>query len=413
MLSSYAQKRIFNCDYLKPGSYNISFIIDIPDINIELVKTTLNKIILKHNSLRTVFNYKGEPSILDENLDINLDYDFTTSNYVFKIINGTEPLIKAYIKNSKIYFIGHHIALDGWSINLFISEFLNYYSNKSDDITLSYTYQDYCKWEQTYMTSNKFQKSLIWWKSIVDNNFIQDLPYDNIDTSNTSFTYYSNRNNVLNIDILLSKFNLSFYNLFQIIIGFVIYFITDQTKIYLGGVSTNRPNIKSEKVIGMFVNTNIYVFDLNKLDTINDIIVQFKNRYYEVLSMSQVPYECYATKNVQIMVTSDNIKPDNNLESFLDTNDNISKFDLTFNSYYDSSLYFNITYDNKKFNNDTIITITSLFWDIVSSLTYETSFPVLQDFLNKFELKYQCIKSKYKYGEFLWGVRPIREIDCL
>ena len=55
--------------------------------------------------------------------------------------------------------------------------------------------------------------------------------------------------------------------------------ITRQTKCAIGGVTSGRPNLKYEKLIGMFVNTVMYKYELNEVEIFDDFAKSCKNDF--------------------------------------------------------------------------------------------------------------------------------------
>ena len=69
----------------------------------------------------------------------------------------------------------HHIACDGWSINIFLKELERYYqyyinqnlldASKIDLPELTIQYKDFALWQRNYLTGKILDKQLLYWKN--------------------------------------------------------------------------------------------------------------------------------------------------------------------------------------------------------------------------------------------------------
>lgn len=353
-------------------------------IIIDQVKYALNKMVKRHEPLRTLFNKKKEPYLINTDPIIEISNRSLTNEHIlehFKLVDGSIPLLKAIIIGNDIYIIAHHIAFDGWSTIIFKKEFMMLYNNKEYPDGLSYTYQDYCKWEEDYLKSLRYQKSLDWWKSIINKDFIQDLPYDSYKSSlSLSTIYVSTYTNYVNVNkwnMLCTKYGLSTYNLFQLVLSILFSLMSLQNKVYLAGVTANRPNLKAELLLGMFVNTVIYVYDINTEEIFSEYFLKGKKRYYQVLSNSQVPFENYFIGSPQVM-TSTSMIEDTTISTDLlegveyninETKKSAGKFDLHIDiNLVRSTFKLGVYYKDSKFKESTIKQMIENIWIIIDKL---------------------------------------------
>ncbi|MFD0973426.1 condensation domain-containing protein, partial [Plantactinospora endophytica] len=146
------------------------------ELNYEFLNESLNEVVTRHESLRTVFkdNEEGEVyQIIKDNKDIDFDIEYCDLR---KELNIEEELRKKISQDSvvpfdlstgplfktKLYQIGetkwvfiyviHHIIIDAPSMKIFISEILELYNSKREKrenrlTPLRIQYKDYASWE--------------------------------------------------------------------------------------------------------------------------------------------------------------------------------------------------------------------------------------------------------------------------
>ncbi len=145
---SFSQQRLWFLDQLDPGksTYNIPGVVKLKgNLNIKVLEKSINEIVKRHESLRTLFlsdDGKARVHILSD-LKINLKvYDLTELNEKQKEKQSSElivelskkgfnlsegPLIRCNLlklneKNYILIITTHHIISDGWSSEIFVKE---------------------------------------------------------------------------------------------------------------------------------------------------------------------------------------------------------------------------------------------------------------------------------------------------
>ena len=188
MLVSRSQQRIFHAEQSLKNGYNIHLLLSKVQLQIEQdkeidlsrVTTSFRKLLLRHPILLSSFRYHQTkliceyidvldsldiPCVLYTSIDQILEHLLSLYHFTFDL-KSPQVLFKIYLlqdnvtKNQTLCFFFHHILFDGWSENVFRNEFVSLY--KGTSLTdLDYSYQDFCKWEQDYLDSSRFQRSLI------------------------------------------------------------------------------------------------------------------------------------------------------------------------------------------------------------------------------------------------------------
>ncbi|MDQ6763754.1 MAG: amino acid adenylation domain-containing protein, partial [Bacteroidota bacterium] len=283
---SHAQKRFWVLSHFKDGSkaYNFSgaYIIE-GKLNIDAFKKAIEKLIERHENLRTIFiEIGGEPrqKILspEESLFQLKEIDLQNSRDEAKVIGeakefelahsydlATGPLFRATLFNlseqqNVLLFSIHHIISDGWSKGILINEVLNFYktysSGQADNLPeLPVQYKDYAAWH-TANIKNQHQ----YWRNLFQNSIpILDFPTDFERPGMLSFLGNSLRVTVPeslthNLNKLATSHNMSLNNLLFSLYALLVGQYSEQEDVVIGSLSSGRSHIDLEKLIGAFIN---------------------------------------------------------------------------------------------------------------------------------------------------------------
>jgi hypothetical protein len=344
MITSLLQRNIYKASLYGNNSYIVHCFISSKEIlkhkndslDHQQILYSLNKICTRHPILLSTFNYKDgilvsnyictnktplklEIIYVNENDNNATEYNQEDLNdLIFSIKDKTrfnlssDYSIKSFLLRNTTYTIGilflvHHIIFDGLSSLIFREEFTQIYNNV-DLPPVKFSYQDYCNWEKTYINSLEFEKSLDWWKQKEIDKYFLDLPYSSLYPSSYSDILVQIINDIdviKNWKQLKRLYNLTSFQLFQTLLVLLFWCITSQSHIVIHGIDPKRHNVNWEQSIGMFVNTLVYPFSVNKdIITFYDFVLDIRSQINDVIKHSKVPYEYISSKVPQIMITS-------------------------------------------------------------------------------------------------------------
>ncbi|PAM96240.1 hypothetical protein B4N84_02120 [Flavobacterium sp. IR1] len=299
--------------------YNIDLSYTVKGaINIDVFKQTLLELVKKHASLRSFFTLDENGLILQkvkETADLNIDdlffhYAETNAtlaeekrtefkNFQFDLENG--PLFKAAIiesgqEDAKLIFVFHHIIFDGWSIGVFVKDFVTLYqqlvnqnyspeANKSD-------YFDYLVWLRENLSADKTATYRAYWQNKLKNaNTKLQLGNTNTTSANGARVNYT-------IDSTLrQKLNeLATTNrttLFTILIASVRTFLYKlaQENFVIGTPVSGRVKKEFESTIGLFINTLPIYTEINGEQRFTDCLTHEKASVNKALEYQIYPYD--------------------------------------------------------------------------------------------------------------------------
>lgn len=312
---SSAQKRTYLTSSMDSNLelYNITggIIMDeIPDV--QKLEKSINKVIERHETLRTYFEVIDNGEIVQKiknTLKIKIEVEDAETEKIEDIFNthitkfdlNKGPLLKCHLfklKNGKTLFMLdiHHIIFDGNSINILLNEVLDIYNDKNvEELTLSY--KDYAVWEMEQIKKDKFIDSKNYWK----NKFADDIPILNMPTTFTrpmkktykGDTYKKTISKQLldKIENLARKNNVTLYMIMLAAYYILLYKYTGQQVIIVGTPVSGRNHEELEQLIGMFVNTLPLKQQISSGDSFIKLLDSVKTNCVECFAHQEYPFD--------------------------------------------------------------------------------------------------------------------------
>ncbi|MEM6402144.1 MAG: condensation domain-containing protein, partial [Cyanobacteria bacterium P01_D01_bin.116] len=337
---SFAQKRLWFLDKLQPESsaYNIPAALHLTgELNIICLEQSLNKIIQRHEVLRSSFNIEKDEPIQQVYPPLNLqkqlklpliDLQALSTQQQEKQIKqliketATQPfdlsqtplfrtkLIKLNYKENVLLFTMHHIISDYFSMRLLIRELAVIYQSLSKGETLqlpelSVQYGDYATWEQEWLKSEKRTVQLEYWqKNLANYPPLLTLPTDyprppvqRFHGARKSFALSQDLSNALKN--LSQGQNTTLFMTLLAAFKILLYRYSNQEDILIGSTITNRENrAEISNLIGLFVNNLIFRTDLSGNPSFTNFLQQVREVTLNAYANQDLPYE-YLVEQLQ------------------------------------------------------------------------------------------------------------------
>ena len=310
------QKNVWNSEMFYSGT-NINsiggYILIKQKVNLELLEKAANIYIEKNESTNYNFDlkdgspiqyfkdyvpFKLKPISLDNIDDLN-----TITNKIvnepFKTINSNLYKFKLFILpdgTGGIIAVFHHLIADAWSLSLFISEFIDIYSNllKGNNSFNSYpAYSEYISSCENYENSSRFTKDKDYWDSVFASN--PTLTYisrkRDITNSNSSRTICSFEDSFYTRILDYCKIHkCSVYTFFMAIFSIYLAKINSSSSAILGTPVLNRSNFKEKNTSGMFVSNVPFKIDIDSNINFEDFLSKVSLNQSAIFRHQKYPY---------------------------------------------------------------------------------------------------------------------------
>ncbi|MBD2797477.1 amino acid adenylation domain-containing protein [Xenorhabdus sp. 18] len=328
---SFSQKLLWITEQLgaeeQVGQYNITGVCRLKGaIDTSAIHKGLEALLERQPVLRTVIIEESELGIIQvvrENVSIPLQQqDFSghkthADEYTEQVIhqevkrpfNLAQDLmlrvnLLKYSENEYVLvFTMHHIASDGWSMNVLISEFGALYNafahrreNPLPSLPLHYT--DYARWQRYSAIQSDYQEKLDYWKNqLRDIPPVHAIPLDFPRPSKQRFygaSYDATIEPFLTerFEALCHQHDATLFMGLHAVFSVLLARYSGEKDIVVGTPVANRERIELENLIGFFVNTMVLRVDLSGDPTFEQLLLRSKtcisDAFTHILPLSQI-----------------------------------------------------------------------------------------------------------------------------
>lgn len=387
LVSSFSQQRLWFLAQMESGSsqYNMAHAFHIKgDFDIKSAEIAFNRIIERHETLRTVFVNEGmKPvQIIKQNIAFSLDViDFShvskeeqernieheikqESDKSFDLANDLmlrASVIKLAEQEIILLLTLHHIASDGWSMGVLLNEFsLQYQSVLSDEIDpltpLSIQYADYAHWQNEHINDKYLaQKIEFWLDRLHGIPQVHSLPLDNQrqdikQRKGEQYTQYIDHEITNKLKHFSLDHKATLFMTLQAAFAAHLSRWSNETDIVMGAPIAGREHPELQSLIGLFLNTQVFRTDLSDNPSFAQLLLRTREDHLNGAQYNEVPFELLVeslnparslkyTPVFQVLINMDN-NPDSTISlpgfamSFFG-----SESENAFENKYDLTLY--------------------------------------------------------------------------
>ncbi|MDN5441646.1 MAG: condensation domain-containing protein, partial [Lactococcus lactis] len=369
---SYAQESMWFIQELnnKTAAYNNVISITLSEeANVTLVEAALKNIVQRHEVLRTTIKDNFQ-HIIDGELEVTHEAIDTEEFGKRTFDLSTELPIRANLFNNQLILSVHHIAFDGWSLDVLLSELVDYYNGKKlKDLPIQY--KDFATWQRENHGESYFAESLDYWEKEFKDFEQLDLPTDFVrptqfDYSGDEITFKVSSRIYKKLEKLARKNGTTMYTVFLAAFYILLSSYSNQEDITIGSPLANRQFLGCEELIGYFVNTLPVRAKLGRDQSFRDLVTQTHEKMSSVQEYQETPFEKIVNVLKLNRVTSKNplfqvvftLQEFGTLDSkglfedvISDVNTHSSLFDLSLNIFGRSAQF---TYSRSLFEANTI-----------------------------------------------------------
>ncbi|CAA7393176.1 Linear gramicidin synthase subunit D [Chryseobacterium fistulae] len=333
---SFAQERLWFIDQYEGGSsaYNIPMVFGLSSkVDFNILEESFIVLLSRHEILRTliVTNSEGvgyqyvsdqEFNIKETDVADSRELEELISQEITRVFDLSKELPisvclfheqeknknnRAKKKNnnnehtSYISIVIHHIAFDGWSIDIFLEELGVIYQDLLTGSVVSLPslriqYKDFALWQRDYLQGEVLDRQLDYWKGKLSGVEPLNLP---LDYARPSAVSYEGNTVCFNIPTTLGEelrflsrdLGVSLYNVMLSGYYLLLSSYSGQRDIVLGTVVANRHHAGLEDLIGFFVNTLVLREEIDYGVSVRDFILQVSDSVSQAQMHQDVPFE--------------------------------------------------------------------------------------------------------------------------
>jgi len=327
-LLSFAQQRLWILDQLESNSavYNITRAVKIEGaLEVAVLQKALNAIVTRHATLRTVFAFEGghPVQVIKESCPIDVSVidlsDRPLSGREIKIHHllteearrpfdlSKDAMLRVTVlrlddEEHILLLVMHHIASDGWSIDILHRELATLYkaclTGEAVSLpSLPIQYADYAHWQRQWLQGEVLESQLSYWKEALGGDLpVLELPTDH--PRPAVQTFRGKRRPLVLPKILTDELKrlsrqegvtlfMTLLAAFQIL----LHRYTDQDDIIVGCPIANRNRLEIEGLIGFFVNTLVLHTDIAGNPSFKEILKQVREETQGAYDHQDLPFE--------------------------------------------------------------------------------------------------------------------------
>jgi amino acid adenylation domain-containing protein len=333
---SFAQERLWFLEKYEQGTtaYNIPMVYRLSsECELDLLECSIRAIVDRHEILRTLIKEDNEGTgyqvvLEDAELLLKIDKVSITSqkqldealkkeaNHIFNLADEYPIRICLYElsmdraeKNNIAYHISivvHHIAFDGWSVDIFLKElqtYYNYYLKQKRGVAvqlslpaLSIQYKDFALWQRNYLSGDRLDKQLSYWRSKLSGyeslNLITDKPRPSqIDYTGSDIYFELDKDTSIALRALAKQLKVSLYSVLLSGYYLMLRSYSNQDDIVVGTPIANRHYSQIEDLLGFFVNSLALRIQIEPTVRVKEFIEQVGAEVVEAQLHQDLPFE--------------------------------------------------------------------------------------------------------------------------
>lgn len=329
---SHAQRRLWILSQFAESrnAYTIPNISFLKDIDKDVLETSMNMAIDRHESLRTTFTMiEGEPmqkvhpagtttfrlrqvdlrNVLDIRTAVKTEVLAETTP-PFDLENG--PLLRGALMQLDdneylLILVMHHIICDGWSMHVLVKDITTIYealkSGRDNPLTpLSVQYKDYAAWQQAQLLDRGAVALESYWLDKLQGEIpVLDMALDfqrpAVKTFNGSYVrILLDKNDIGQFKAYCQRNEASLFVGLTALTNALLYRYTEQEDIIVGTTVAGRDHADLENQSGFYVNTLPLRTTFSGLDTFDDLVLKVKESVLGAFKHQFYPFDLLVDK---------------------------------------------------------------------------------------------------------------------
>jgi amino acid adenylation domain-containing protein len=425
--ASYAQERLWFLEQLEPGTalYNIPYIASLKGaIHRSAFNRALNRLIARHESLRTCFIEKGgKPrQAIHQELAVEADWEdlsrldaqacaaklqaicteVTSSPFDLRRAPLFRVKLVASARETTTITTIHHIVADGWSLGVFQRELSALYHEELGGRPaalpeLSIQYADYAGWQREQLEGESLDRLRTYWsQQLAGATTVLELPGDyqrplKQTFNGDVFLFDVDPQLAADIRALSNAEGTTLFMTLFAAFAVLLYRLTGHKDILVGTPIAGRRSAEVENLIGLFVNTLVLRARLEPELSFTGLLAEVKKTTVEAFEHQDMPFERLVldlnpkrdlshSPLIQILFTLQNIPPlqelmtgssaaDSGMSGNLNGHTGTAKFDFAlFVSEVGDKLQCSVEYNTDLFSAATVETFGAYYAALLAAI---------------------------------------------
>lgn len=317
--ASQTQARLYTLHALDNThiAYNMPglLILDGERVTTQKVEDIFRTLIVRHESLRTIFNI--EQGVIMQS--IQKDFTFQVDKVSVPTFDA-EYIIKEFVKpfdlekapmiritllekedQQAIFVDIYHGVADGVSLDILAHEFVALFHGE-ELAELPYNYLDYTAWLEDYLVSEETNQKKEFWNSVLKGHDITlNLPYDYPKSDNKDFNgdfieFYVGKELLEKAKAFCNKQGVTLYMYLMAVYQNFLSIISEEEDITIGTIVANRTNHNFQNIVGPFINTIPIRCQIKKDETFIEFLLRGKDNFIKALENQEFPYEMISSE---------------------------------------------------------------------------------------------------------------------
>ncbi|RUT28640.1 amino acid adenylation domain-containing protein, partial [Paenibacillus zeisoli] len=295
-------------------AYNMPFAIKIEgDLNVSQLEDSLQKLIGRHESLRTTFKVVDGDirQVVHPNAAVEISSLSEDESEITDVIQQlirpfdlhSSPLIRCFlieVQGSEAYRVLlidiHHICSDGISAQIMLQEWLQLYQGRELP-PLDLQYRDYALWTKQQLQGADLEQARLYWSDRLQGEMpVLEMPLDGSRPQAKTFDgdtsrFVIPRATAEQLRIFMKSRNVSLYEVLLTTYSIFLHTYTRQEDMIVGALVAGRQHADLEQMLGAFVNYVPVRFQIDARLTFEEYIKQVTAHMQQDFGHQQLPYD--------------------------------------------------------------------------------------------------------------------------
>lgn len=328
MTMSYAQQRLWFIDQLAGGSahYNMqgAYVLE-GSYDERAFKLALTSLLERHEVLRTHFEsaqneawqvIEENPALPFQEFDLSLLDEQERIQRVLTLFRQEGEtsfdlnnelmlrvlLVKMDAQTQLVIFTVHHIACDGWSVNILQKELKAFYEAYREDTSvelepLAIQYADYAQWQREWLKGEVLEQQQAYWREqLKELPQIHSLPLDfkrpvNQTFKGKMFKQVIPFSVIESLQEICKAHDVTLFMLMETVFALLLGRYSNEEDIVVGSAVAGRGHKDLEPLIGFFINSVALRTDLSGDPTFAQLLERNKQVVLDAYSHQHIPFE--------------------------------------------------------------------------------------------------------------------------